>query len=217
MPACDLQEMNVNDHVKPPKTPTEQEPEESPRSKWPKMIQNLFIWPPLLPDENEEDFEELFDSFVKAVGAETVIEFYQAYDVAILTWEIQRYQRTRMKLIGNHTRQAVKNTFAMMLTDQSLVAAEAIVKHDTATQTERFFSDPRFRAQAVHEFDEVDYSIEAATFALALPEIVAIERLIASAQKRLLSFLDNLEKRCAARAKKLGETAAKATGGTAEP
>lgn len=207
----------MNNHTKLPTTPTDEKLNESPRSKWPKMIQNLFIWPPLLPDENEEDFEELFDSFVKAVGAETVIEFYQAYDVAILTWEIQRYQRTRMKLIGNYTRQAVKNTFAMMLTDQSLVAAEAIVKHDTATKTERFFSDPRFRAQAVSEFDEVDYSIEAATFALALPEIVAIERLIASAQKRLLSFLDNLEKRCAARAKKLGATAAKATGGTAKP
>lgn len=207
----------MNDHVKPPKTPTEQESKESPRSKWPKMIQKLFIRPPLLPDENEEEFEELFDSFVKAVGAETVIEFHQVYDVAILTWEIQRYQSTRMKLIGNHTRQAVKNTFAMMLTDQSPVVAEAIVNHATATKTENFFSDPEFRAQAVSEFDEVDYSIEAATFALALPEIVAIERLIASAQKRLLSFLDNLEKRCAARAKKLGATAAKVTGGAAKP
>ena len=207
----------MNNDVKLTTTPIEEKPNESPRSKWPKMIQKLFIWPPLLPDENEEDFEELFDSFVKAVGAETVIEFYQAYDVAILTWEIQRYQHTRMKLIGNHTRQAVKNTFETMLTDQSPVAAEAIVKHDTATKTERFFSDPRFRAQAVAEFDQVDYSIEAATFALALPEIVAIERLIASAQKRLLSFLNNLEKRCATRAEKLCATAAKATGDTAKP
>lgn len=207
----------MNNHVEPPKTQTEKKPKESPRSKWPKMIQKLFIRPPLLPDENEEDFEELFDSFVKAVGAETVIEFYQAYDVAILTWEIQRYQRTRMKLIGNHTRQAVKNTFAMMLIDQSPVVVEAIVNHGTATKTENFFSDPQFRDQALAEFDEVDYSIEAATFALALPEIVAIERLIASAQKRLLAFLDNLEKRCAARAKKLGATAAEATGGVAKP
>lgn len=207
----------MNNDVKLPATPTQEKPKESPRSKWPSRIQKLFVWPPLLPDEKQEDFENLFDSFVQAVGAETVIEFYQAYDVALLTWEIQRYQHTRMKLIVNHTRQAVKNTFAMMLTDQSPVGAEAIVKHDTATKTERFFSDIGFRQQAVEEFDDVDYSIEAATFALALPEIVAIERLIASAQKRLLSFLNNLEKRCATRAEKLGATAAEATGGTSKP
>lgn len=208
----------MNNHVKLPATAAEQEePKESPRSKWPQSIQRLFVWPPLLPDENQEAFENLFDSFVQAVGAETVIEFYQAYDVALLTWEIQRYQHTRMRLIGNHAQQAVKNTFAMMLTDQSPVAAEAIAKHDIARKTKRFFSDPEFHEEALLEFENVDYSIEAATFALALPEIVAIERLIASAQKRLLSFLNNLEKRCATRAEKLGATAAEATGGTSKP
>lgn len=130
-------------------------------------------------------------------------------------WE--HYQRTRMQLIGNHPRQAVKNTFATILTDQSPIVTEAIVKHDNAIKTEKFFSDPQFRTQAVSEFDEVDYSIEAATFALALPEIVAIERLIASAQNRLLSFLNNLEKRCATRAKKFSATAAKATGRATQP
>jgi hypothetical protein len=49
-----------------------------------------------------------------------------------------------------------------------------------------------------------------------LPEIVAIDRLIASAQKRLLSLLGNLEKRCAVRAKKLSEVAAQVTNGAAE-
>ncbi len=187
---------------------------ESSRSKWPKFIQKNFVFPPLLPDENEEDFEELFDSLVKAVGAETVIEFHQVYDVAILTWEIRRYQQTRMKLIGNHTRQAVKNAFGVMLADRSPITPEAILKHEIAEKTERFFSDARFREQAVNDFDNVDYSIEAATFAQALPEIVAIERLIASAQKRLLSFLGNLEKRCEARAKELAKVAAKMSDGT---
>jgi len=201
----------MNNHVEPPTTSANDEPNVSPRSKWPKTIQNLFHDPPLLPDESEEDFEELFCSLVQAVGAETIIEFHQVFDVAILTWEILRYQLTRKKLIVNYTRQAVKNTFGMMLADQSPASAEAIVKYESAEKTEKFFCDPEFRVQAVREFDDVDYSIEAATFALALPEIAAIERLIASAQKRLRSFLGDLEKRCAARSKKLGEAAAKAT------
>jgi len=207
----------VNNDINPRDNPTTVEPRESPRSNRPEIIHKLFVWLPLLPDENEEDFEELFDSFVKTVGAETVIEFLQVYDVAVLTWEIQRYQRIRMKLIGNHERQAVKNTFAMMVTDHSPGIASDVVTHDSAEKTVKFFSERGFKEQAVGEFDEVDYSIEAATFALALPDIVAIERLIASAQKRLLSFLNNLEKRCAARAEKLAATAAQATGGAAKP
>lgn len=204
----------MSNDVKRTTTSTEERPEESPRSKWPKFIQKNFVFPPLLPDENEEDFEELFDSLVKAVGAETIIEFHQVYDVAILTWEIRRYQQIRMKLIGNHTRQAVRNAFAMMLTDRSPTAPETILKNDIAEKTEKFFSDPQFREQAMSEFDLADYSVEAATFAQALPEIAAIERLIASAQKRLLSFLGNLEKRCEARAKELAKAAAKVSGGT---
>jgi hypothetical protein len=85
----------MNNHVKLPTTPTMDNLDESPSSKRPSIIQQLFVWPPLLPDENEEDFENLFDSFVKAVNAETIIEFYHAYDVAMLTWEVQRYQNIR--------------------------------------------------------------------------------------------------------------------------
>lgn len=74
----------MNNDVKPPANPTEEELKESPCSKWPEIIYKLFILPPCCLMKR---FRRLFDSFVNAVGTETVIEFYQAYDVAILTWK----------------------------------------------------------------------------------------------------------------------------------
>lgn len=204
----------MNNHV-PPEGDSN---EESVRpTQLPKVIQALFVYPPLLDDEEQEDLEDLFDSFANAVGAKTVIEYQQVYDVTMLVWDIRRYQNVRVLWIRNQTRRAVQKTFEKVLSNESLAGAEALVKHDTALKTKKYFSDPAFHEHSLLSFEDADYSIEAEAFVLALPENEKIDRLIASAQKRLLSFLNNLEKRCATRAEKFREATDKVANGTAQP
>ena len=84
---------------------------------------------------------------------------------------------------------------------------------DAAQQSKTWFADPEFRKTKTKEFEAAGYSsraVEAEAFQRSLTALTAIENLIASAQRRLNSFLWELGQRNDVRTEKVRVAAEKA-------
>jgi hypothetical protein len=83
-----------------------------------------------------------------------------------------------------------------------------------------WFADPRSRTEVAKNFEAAGYApdaLGAEAFKRSLGSLATIEKLIASAQKRLIAFLKDLERRYVSRAAEMHVTAAKAIARASQP
>jgi hypothetical protein len=154
----------------------------------------------LLPGESDDEFMSMFFDLERHFKIKNVMEYWILFDLTTLLWEIFRYRRMKIGIIRNHQRAAVESLFRK--THNGRVPPNAV---------EDYFSDPVFRAETCKAFEEVGFSpdaVEVEAFQRSLAPIAEIERLIASAQKRVAAFTKDLEKRYADRGARVRAAAA---------
>ena len=149
------------------------------RDYMPKFIVRLLDNPPLLPGECPGEFEQLYEHFEYShLGrAKTVIEHIIVYNGTMLAWELMRYQRMKGSATLNQQRVAVESLFRKTHEGALMEGAASGLRAAASRSADGWFRDPTDRARAAKRY------------------------LIASAQKRLMSFLKDLEGRYGARGK----------------
>src|SRR6202011_5499235 len=65
--------------------------------------------PPLLPDENEEEFNQLFDSFEDYGKPQNPRDYMAVYQATVLTWDVLRYQQMKIGVLRSHQRPALES------------------------------------------------------------------------------------------------------------
>jgi hypothetical protein len=177
-------------------TTLDEEDFEEPGIDIPAAIERMLENPPLLPNESKTEFNRVYDDFLDPLLPETVPEHWLVWNSAILTWESMRYRRMKMAYMLNQRRLAVGELIRESFLSPAM---RALRKPGSGVDdsTERFFSDPEYQRLATKALEDAGYTadaIEAEVFARSLKGLLQIEKLIASAEKRLMLFFREMEK-----------------------
>ena len=181
----------------------------------PDFIRSLLERLPLLPNETEAEFMQVFCSFeyMGTSRAKTVGEYVLVYSITLLTWEVIRYARMKIALMLNQQRSAVEAMFRKTHEGAAMEGAASGLRIAGNQSANGWFADPASRAQSAKNFEAAGFApnaVEADAFMRALPSLATIERLMESAQKRLMAFLKDLEKRYGSRADEMRVTSMQA-------
>jgi hypothetical protein len=168
----------------------------------PETIRNLLYNPPVLPHENEDSFFALFDSFVSYASPENIIEFHLVYTATVCKWEADRYRFMTVAVTSNYQQAGLASLFQQ--TDQLAFGTigELSASINARKNAMRCFTDSDYREETYIDFENRGYIPDGQAFLLALPALATIERLLASAEKRYVAAMKELEKRRASRAAK---------------
>ncbi len=175
-----------------------------------KLLKNLA----LLPPEYREDFESVFErfEFTHLGRAKTELEYILVNEATKLVLNIERYERVKGAIFLNEQRPAVESLFRKTHEGAAMQNAGAGLRAAAHLDGQKYFSDPAFRTKADAAFEAAGYApgaLEGETFLRALPSLSVIERQIASAQKRLIGILKELEARYSSRDEEKKMTVAK--------
>jgi hypothetical protein len=165
-----------------------------------KLIEDIEHY--LLPGECKDDFLLTFDTLEDHFKTKNLPEYVVVMDCTILVWEVLRYRRVKIGVIRNHQRNAAESLFR-----------KSYEGHPPKDAARRYFSDPIFREESRDAFEAAGFSrdaVEVEAFSRSLPALAEIERQIASAQKRIATFMKDLERRYAERGARLARAAWKA-------
>jgi hypothetical protein len=168
----------------------------------PKAIEALLKKPPLLPNESKSDFDRVYDDFLDPLGPETVPEHWLVWNSAVLTWEVMRYRRMKVSYMLNQRRVAIGALIRRAFQSPSMRAVRK-AGSDIDDNIERYFSDRAYPPLVAEALEQAGYSVDAAeaeTFARSLDGLLQIEKLIASAEKRLMLFFREMDRIHGARA-----------------
>ena len=176
----------------------------------PRVIEDLLKNPPLLPNESKYDFDGVYDDFLDPLMPETVPQHWLVWNSAILTWDIMRCRRMKVSFVVNQRRAAVGALIRKAFVSSSMRAVRE-PGSDIDDNIERYFSDPAYPPLVAQALAQAGYSLDAAeseAFARSLAGLLQIEKLIASAEKRLMLFfreMDRIHGDRAARAQKIAD------------
>ena len=162
----------------------------------PNTIKAMLKNPPLLPNESKEEFDWVYDDFLDPLGPETVPQHWLVWNSAILTWEVMRYRRMKVAYMVNQRRAAVGSLIRKAF-QTSAMRALRTAGSDIDDNVERYFTDPEYPSLVAQALEKSGYTIdvvEAEMFARSLDGLSRIEKLIASAEKRLMLFFREMER-----------------------
>ena len=166
--------------------------------RYPDVVRNLLDTPQLLPDENLQDFLQLFDSLEDYRKPQTSWDYLVTYQATMLTWDILRYYKMKVGVLHSHQRPALESLIRKIHVNAGMPgAAELTVKKEARQLAAQWFADPGCRLEIIELIEKAGYppnAIEVEAFQLALPALAKIEGLIVAAQKRLDQYLKDLEK-----------------------
>jgi hypothetical protein len=173
-----------------------------------KIRLRLLDTPELLPHENAEEFVELFNSLEDYGKPQNTRDYLAVHQATVLTWDILRYQTMKIGVLRSHHRPALESLVLKTQVTRPIVNAlsESAAKMEVQRLVAPWFNDPACRPNMTQTIENAGYppdALEVEAFTLALPALATIERLIASAQKRLNVFLDDLERSSKANARVL--------------
>jgi hypothetical protein len=172
------------------------------RSRYPKTIGDLLCEPPVLPDESEEPFWELFESFVAYANPENIIEYHLVHTATVCRWEIKRYSSMAIAVTTNQQQAGLASLFEQTTVTGLGKVAKHLVTAQATKNAMKCFLDSDYREEAYMDFETRGFIPDAQAFLLSLPALATIERLLASAEKRYAVTMKDLERRMASRAAK---------------
>jgi hypothetical protein len=161
----------------------------------PQIIMNRLNKTPMLPNESRSDVWHTFNCFARELQPETLQDYFTLAEVAVLTFEVMRYRLISAAIIRNQERAAVKALFCKMSEYGEVNRAAGLEAGENAV---KWFSNETYRKQAAANFAKGGFTEDAIAveaFSGALPSVVMIDKLIASAWRRLDKFLTDLTAR----------------------
>jgi hypothetical protein len=179
------------------------------------ILNRLLRVPELLPHENAKEFIQLFDSLGDYGKPQVSRDYLAVYQATVLTWDVLRYQDMKIGVLRSHQRPALESLLRKIKVRiaSKKGISEVVAQSEAREIAAEWFEDPASRPAMMKVIETAGYppdAIEVEAFQLALPPLAPIERLIASAQKRLDRYLEDLERTSKAHARALRAAAEKA-------
>ena len=175
----------------------------------PVLIERMLNDPPLLPGESKAEFIRLYDEFSFPLIPESPHEHWLVWHLTVLTWEVMRYLRMKIAHTLNQRRAAVSALIRKAFLSSAMRKLR-MPGSDIDDNIDRYFSDPDYPPLIHKGLEAAGYTaqaIEAEMFSCALPALSQLERLIASAEKRLTLFFRENNKILGDRAARVQEVA----------
>ena len=165
--------------------------------------------PPLLPDENEDDWYDLFDAMTQEIAPTTNLEWFAVADVVDILWDMSRLRlwKHAILVIGRH--RALEE--ALMRTQNTTTPSNHPMRIAlTKQEAEEWRTNPEKKAVLKARLDEADYDVDglnAGALVEALVPLAAIDRFLCSARGQLNATLKELgvQRKFAERARKAFE------------
>jgi hypothetical protein len=177
----------------------------------PRFIQKQLDNPPLLAGESRVEFKSLFFQleWSDQEGPKTVAEYAIVYQATVLTWNLQRLERMRVALI-RHQRPAAVAALLRRTGEYSESEPGSLAFHEANVDAQTYFVSDDAKKKTEGKFIAAGYTTDAVdveAFQLALPNIAVIDRQVAVAQKQLMAFLKELDRRYTNRAQHMRKVA----------
>jgi hypothetical protein len=162
--------------------------------------------PPLLPDEEEDDWYDLFNAMTEEIAPTTHLEWFAVNDVVDILWDMSRLRlwKHATLVIGRH--RALET--ALLQTQSSAMPRHLPSRITLAKQeAEQWRTNPERRAVLQARLNEAGYDIDglnAGAMMEALVPLAAIDRFLCSARGQLNATLKELgvQRKFAERARK---------------
>jgi hypothetical protein len=121
--------------------------QEDDTDRTPAFIQTLIDDPPLLPGETLDAFLEVFGSFEFSEGERptTDAEYLLVYQATLLTWQLIRLERTKVKVVKYQGRFAAEAVYRKSYESLTGEADSKSVAGAARKSGERYFADPEYR------------------------------------------------------------------------
>jgi hypothetical protein len=168
----------------------------------PETIQDQLSNPPVLPNENEEQFFALFESFLAYAKPENIIDYHLVYTATACKWEANRYRFMAVAATTNQQQAGLTSLFEQTSEERLGKVAKHLVSVDARKNAMKCFTDDEFREETYCDFELRGYVPDGQAFLLSLPDLATIDRLLASSEKRYAATMKELEKRMASRTAK---------------
>jgi hypothetical protein len=174
------------------------EPTMSVKLSYPDTLARFLNTPELLPDENLKDFYDLYGCLEGYLKPETDWVYLITYQATKLTWDILRYEKMKVGMLLNHRRAALESLLRKIQADTASRGGNSEAALSEARPlAAQWFADPASRPAIIETFGKAGFpanAVDVEAFQLALPNLVSIERLVVSTQKRLDQYLKVVEK-----------------------
>ena len=172
---------------------------EDPQNFIPRFIQKQLDNRPLLAGESRVEFKSLFYQleWSDQEGPKTAAEYAIVYQATVLTWNLQRLERMRVALI-RHQRPAAVAALLRRTGKYSGWEPGALAFHEANVEAQAYFVSDDTKKETEGKFIVAGYTpdaVDVEAFQLALPNLAVIDRQVAVAQKQLMAFLKELDRR----------------------
>ena len=170
----------------------------------PARLDVLFADRPLLPGENDEQYDALLCSIVEQVKPADVIEAIWVKDVVDLIWEVRRLRRWRGQILVQARLKAVENLilpsfrdpvadFSQVISTDSLAAGWITGREDDKSKVDSILQERGLTAE----------DVTAHSFLMNLPAIERIDRLVLMADQRRDALLREVDRKRASFAQRM--------------
>lgn len=175
----------------------------------PIFIQNQLNHPPIGPNESVEEFKSLFCELGASpqVVQRTAADYVMLLQITTLTFRAVTLERIREGLIGHQRPAAV---LALLVRSHPLGEAGLSTHLESNRLRAKYFASKEGKKQVEAELAGAGYApdaVEVEAFDLALQSVAAVDRLISAAQRQLMAFLKEIERRDYKRAESLRKSA----------
>lgn len=175
----------------------------------PRFIQSQLDHPPIGPNESSVEFRSLYHALAQAVqgGQRSTAEFVMLLQATILTFRAMGLERIRSAIVEHMRPEAV---MALLRLTNVTVEPNSIADFEVNDRRKEYFASKDGKAKIEASFARVGYAADAVNIEavqLALPSLALIDRQINAAQKQLMAFLKEIDRRDAKRAEELRKAA----------
>jgi hypothetical protein len=185
---------------------SENGPEEQP-DPIPLFIRRQLDNPPILPGENAREFKNVFYQIEYSAEdrAKTAADYLMNYQATVLIWNLQRTERLIVAVIRHKQLPAV--AALIRRTNKSGECEPGSVSYREAHEVALdYFSSEEVQKRLLQRFAKSGYApdaVEVEAFEQAFPQLTILYRQQATAQRQLLVFLKEIDRRNSRRAKDL--------------
>lgn len=175
----------------------------------PRFIQSQLADPPIGPNESGAEFKSLFHELAEAVqaGHRSAAEFVMLLQATILTFRIMGLERIRSAMVQHMRPEAVVALIRLAHGEAECGSIASFEVYDTRKE---YFATKEGKNKVEALFIRVGYApnaVDIEAFQLALPSLALLDRQINAAQKQLMAFLKEVDRRDAKRAEELRKAA----------
>lgn len=184
-------------------------PAAGPSAPIPRFIQTQLDHPPIGPNESAAEFKSLFYELTEAVqgSQRSAAECAMLFQATLLTFRSIALERIRSAIIQHMRPEAV---MALIRLTDGTVERHSIADFEVNDRRKEYFSNKDGKSKIEARFTRMGYAADAVdveAFQLALPSLALIDRQINAAQKQLMAFLKEIDRRDDKRAEELRRAA----------